>query len=193
MDLEKFPTSPAAIRMIGYVSTEFYERSYVAKWLYQVMGLEWDEAVKCVEELPLQFFPETATWGLFYHEMKYHLPIRKSLSYEERRRFIFAKRDMKRPMNPYYMEQSLLPIISGEADVIDSCEDRSIPPNTFVVRLSEVESEEAMKGVRAFLDGAKQSHTTYTILFHDTAEAREYFYVGYVAELTEDSCEAYAY
>ena len=37
-DLEAFPTSESAVRMLSYVSQGFYDNSYVGKWLYQVMG-----------------------------------------------------------------------------------------------------------------------------------------------------------
>ena len=79
-NLENFPTSESGKRQLGYVSEEFYEKSYVGKWLYQVMGLEYDEARRLVEELPEQMFPETATWGLMYHEIKWGLPVRENLS-----------------------------------------------------------------------------------------------------------------
>ena len=63
-DLEAFPTSESAVRMLSYVSQGFYDSSYVGKWLYQVMGMEYDDVRKIIEELPYQMFPETATWGL---------------------------------------------------------------------------------------------------------------------------------
>ena len=40
MNLENFPTSPAAKRMMKTVSP-IYDKSYVAKWIFQVMGLEY--------------------------------------------------------------------------------------------------------------------------------------------------------
>ena len=45
-DLEQFPTSESAKRMLSYVTPGFYDNSYVGKWLYQVMGLEYDDARK---------------------------------------------------------------------------------------------------------------------------------------------------
>lgn len=107
-NLEEFPTSESAKRQLSYVTKGFYDTSYIGKWLYQVMGLEYDEAKRIVEELPMQFFPETATWGLKYHEIKWQLPIRENLSYEERRRLIYQKRDAKAPMTPCHMEQYLM-------------------------------------------------------------------------------------
>lgn len=106
-DLENFPTSRCALRMLDDVSAGFYEKSYVGKWLYQVMGLEYDDAFRLAEALPEQFFPETATWGLRYHEEKWGLPVREQLDYEERRRLIYQKRDYRAPMTPYRMENFL--------------------------------------------------------------------------------------
>ena len=104
-DIENFPTSDTAKRMLSYVSEEFYEKSYVGKWLYQIMGLEWDSAKQILEEeLPKQFFIETATWGLMYHEIKWGLPVRQNLPYEERRSLIRQKINYRVPMSPYYME-----------------------------------------------------------------------------------------
>ena len=65
MDLEGFPTSPYGADMLECIdSGGFYKDSYVGKWLFQVMGLEYDDALSIVGELPRQMFPETATWGL---------------------------------------------------------------------------------------------------------------------------------
>ena len=60
MDLEKFPSSESAKRMLRSVdSGGFYDNSYVGKWIFQIMGLEMDEAKQIIEELPYQAFPET--------------------------------------------------------------------------------------------------------------------------------------
>ncbi len=50
------------------------------------MGEEMGDARAIIDELPLQAFVETATWGLRYHEEKYGLPIRENLSPDERRK-----------------------------------------------------------------------------------------------------------
>ena len=89
-----FPTSESARRQLSYVTEGFYDNSYVGKWLFQVMGLEYDDARKILEELPRQFFPETATWGMMYHEIKWGLPVREHLSYEERRQISVTENDL---------------------------------------------------------------------------------------------------
>ncbi len=166
-DLENFPTSKSAKRMLSYVSEEFYERSYVGKWLYQVMGLEYDSAREIIEELPTQLFPETATWGLAYHEMKWGLPVRENLSYEERRRLICEKRDYRAPMTPYRMEKYLSDVTGFEvhiADANDPGEYGFTPshPNVFKVYFLG-EGTLDYKQVYKTLSRLKQSHTIFSV------------------------------
>jgi len=166
-DLENFPTSESAKKMLSYVSDGFYDKSYVGKWLFQVMGLEYDTALKIAEDLPAQFFPETATWGLMYHEIKWGLPVRLNLSYEDRRKLIYRKRDCRAPMTPYRMEEYLKKEIDFEVYVAD-CHDPgafgniAAHPNIFRVTFVG-EGTLDIKNVREILKKIKQSHTTYII------------------------------
>lgn len=166
-DIENFPTSESALKMLSYVSDGFYDNSYVGKWLYQVMGLEHDSVLEILETLPDQMFPETATWGLMYHEIKWGLPIRENLSYEERRKLIYQKRDYRAPMTPHRMEV-LLSDLSGCTvyinDIHSLGDDGYVPehPNVFRVTL-EVGSDPVNMGeVLQKLRKVKQSHTTFT-------------------------------
>lgn len=163
MDLEHFPTSPSAVKMIGYVSEEFYAKSYVAKWLYQVMGLEWDEVWAIINTLPDQVFPETATWGLMYHEMKYGLAVRDNLSDDERREFIYQRRDVKKPMNPFGMELIVKALTGLTARVTDSNDDPDIPVNTFILEIDTGNSGADLTAAIKKIKEAKQSHVTFKI------------------------------
>lgn len=155
--------------MMSTISEDFYKDSYVMKWIQQVMGLEWDDAKKLIEEeLPKQFFPETATWGLAYHEIKWQLPIRVNLSYEERRKLIYQKRDFKAPMTPYKMEEYLQKATDTEVHVMD-CHDPGdsgyVPehPNMFKV---SVDSDSAVdvRMVLKQIGDIKQAHTVMEML-----------------------------
>lgn len=169
-DLENFPTSVSANKMLGYVSGGFYDRSYIGKWLYQVMGLEYDKALKIAEELPYQMFPETATWGLMYHEMKWGLPIREHITYEERRKLIYQKRDIKAPMTPYRIEEYLKNVTDFEVHVADVHDSgvynyKASHPNTFKVTfLGQGTLDAGM--VRETLNRIKQSHTDFILNEH---------------------------
>lgn len=166
-DLKQFPTSESAKRMLSYVTSGFYDESYVGKWLYQVMGLEYDDARKLAEELQYQMFPETATWGLMYHEIKWGLPVRPNLSYEERRQQIYQKRDYKSPMTPYRMEIYLKNATGFDVSVAD-CHDsgpygyHSTHPNVFKIFFIG-EGTLDMKAASDMLKKIRQSHTTYII------------------------------
>ncbi len=166
-DLENFPTSSSARKMLSYVSDGFYDKSYVGKWIYQVMGLEYDKALEMVENLPAQFFPETATWGLMYHEIKWGLPVRENLSYEERRKRIYQKRDYRAPMTPYRMEKSLEDATGFEVHIADIHDPGEYGffhqhPNMFKAYFIGEGSLDA-KMVFGILDRLKQSHTTYKV------------------------------
>lgn len=169
IDLENFPTSQSAQNMLATVTPGFYDQSYVGKWLYQVMGLEFDDAERLIaEELPLQFFPETATWGLMYHELKWGLPVRDYLSYDERRKLIYEKRDQRAPMTPYRMETMLANVTGFWANIADIHDGgkygyKVSHPNTFIA-VFVGDGSLNTKAVKRLLDSAKQSHTTYTII-----------------------------
>ena len=166
MDLENFPTSESAKRMLESVdSGGFYDKSYVGKWIFQVMGLEMDEARQFIEELPYQAFPETATWGLRYHEQKYGLPVREGMPYEERRRNIYSKRDERSPMNPYRMEVILENITGRKAHV----DDESGPVNTFTVKLESGDNVVDVAAAIKKLKKIKQSHVAFTLSFTSLA------------------------
>ena len=163
MDLEQFPTSPSAKRMLGTVSEEFYAKSYVGKWLYQVMGLEWDAVWAKIESIPEQAFVETATWGLMYHEIKWGLPVRENLDYETRRRLIYEKRDVKIPMNPWTMEQFVTDITGRPASIRDSNDDSDIPTNTFILQIESGETAVDLSAVIRKIRSLKQSHVDFSI------------------------------
>lgn len=174
MDLEHFPTSESAKRMLGSVSLGFYDHSYVGKWLFEVMGLEMDDARERFEELPLQAFPETATWGLRYHEEKYGLPIRSDLTDEQRRKEIYQRRDSKTAMTPYAMERLLRNVTDFKVCVADSNDlSAYIPkishPNVFEVVLIG-QGTAAIAKIRTLLDRVKQSHTLYNLMYYEYSE-----------------------
>ena len=167
MDIENFPASPGALRMMDTVTKGFYDKSYVAKWLFQVMGIEIDGLRELMKEIPEQIFPETATWGLMYHEQKWQIPVRENLSYEERRILICQKRDFRAPMTPFRMEKYLADAPGFKvciADASDPGEYGFIPshPNLFKVYFSG-EGTLDLKQIYDMVNRLKQSHTAYII------------------------------
>ena len=103
-DIDRFPTSETAKRMLSRVSP-IYQKAYVAKWLYQVMGIELDDVEKRFEELRDQRFADTVTWGIEYLEYKYSITPDTSLSLSERRSRIKRKLRKRAPLNPWRFEK----------------------------------------------------------------------------------------
>ena len=167
IDLRNFPTSPSAKKMMSYISRELYAKSYVGKWIFEVMGIELDTAWSVAKDLPGQLFVETATWGLTYHEAMLGLPVRPNLSYEERRKLIYQKRDYRAPMTPYRMEKYLENATGFEvhiSDVHDPGEYGFVAPHPNVFKAYFLgEGTLNSKLVHEILDRLKQSHTIYTV------------------------------
>lgn len=165
MELNSFPESGSAKRMLSYVTKGWYDRSYIGKWLYEVMGRELDRGEKVIEELPYQMFVETATWGLSYHELKWGLPVRSDLPYEERRKLIYQKRSYHAPMTPYFLEKYLKEATGFEVYIADIHDPgpygyRPPHPNVFQVYFMG-EGTLDTGSVHAVLSRLKQSHTAY--------------------------------
>ena len=116
-DLDNFPTSRAARQMLSRVSP-IYDKSYVGKWLFEVMGLEMDEARALVESLRAQCFLERCTWGMRYWEERYGIPVDETKDLEERRAAVLTKRGRKgQPISPAALEDILEALTGREITV----------------------------------------------------------------------------
>lgn len=162
-NLEKFPTSPAAIRMLDTVTKGWYDNSYVGKWIYQVMGSEIDEIQKIADGLKDQIFAETATWGIIYHEMKYGIPFDSAKELDERRRAVITKRDHanKMPWTPFFVKNMIWNAFSVNAELID----KDTPfTATLNVLIGENESTGDPRKILAYICKTKPSHIEIDII-----------------------------
>ena len=57
VDLEHFPTNEVAQRLLTYVTRGWYDKSYVGKWIYEVIGLELDSAI-CPQDRAKQYLQQ---------------------------------------------------------------------------------------------------------------------------------------
>ena len=119
MNLENFPTSPTAKKMLDTVSNGFYDDSYVGKWIYQVMGAELDAIGEKVGELPEQAFVDIASWGLSFWEDLVGIAIREDLSNEERRILIKNKLRDNHPISPAWLKQYLESLTGRTVEIIE--------------------------------------------------------------------------
>lgn len=156
-NLEEFPTNETAKQMISRVSP-IYDKSYVGKWLFQVMGLEMDEARALVESLRDQTYLERCTWGMRYWEERYGIEVDETKDLEERRAAVMAKRGSRRPLSPAALED-ILETLTGRGVSIEEQNESC----SFVVSLDEGDSAVDYTALISKIDAAKPSHLSYTI------------------------------
>lgn len=156
-DIEQFPTSESAKRMVSTVSP-IYDKSYVGKWLYQVMGLEMDEARVLVESLRDQCFLERCTWGMRYWEERYGITPDESKDLEERRQAVILKSKKRGALSP-----------AGFENILEDLTGRSISINedngnySFSVSVENGESEIDYTALISRINSVKPSHLAYSI------------------------------
>jgi len=160
-NLENFPTSETAIEMMKMITGNgFYDESYVAKWLFQVMGMEIEDAKSLLEELRKQIFPETATWGLDYHEQKYGLTS-AGLTEKQRRNQLINYRSHRLPVNPARIEQIVKSICQKDVLVTEN-----IAPYTFEIKIFIDTSDSNIyeQEIRNRIGNVKPSHLSYKLV-----------------------------
>lgn len=156
-DLEHFPKSEAAKRMMSRVSP-IYETSYVGKWLFEVMGMEWDSARLLVESLRMQCYIEHCTWGMSYWEQRYGIEPDETKDLEARRATVIAKRGKQQSLTPATLED-LLEELTGRAVTVT--EDN--PHYRFKVQIGEGDKLVDYVAVITKVNTVKPSHLAYTI------------------------------
>ena len=161
MDLENFPTSESAKRMLSYVTHGWYDKSYVGKWIYEVLGERHDYLAQIIGEMRLQRHVRTATWALGYWEELYGLPIMEGLSYEERRARILARQADKGPMNPERLRTMVEGWTGRSAEIKEKNDQYS-----FEVRIlpSEEEGSIDVLGLIRNIDVVKPAHLGYVLV-----------------------------
>ena len=157
VDLDNFPTSPTAKRMLSRVSS-IYDRSYVAKWLFQVMGIELDEMKEIIKALPLQSFPEVATWGIKYLEQKYDLEVDENRPLQERRETVIASRPYRGPISPYRLEKLIENICGVETYIYENIE-----KYIFTISVNSTGNSINAGSIKDGVDKNKPSHLGYEL------------------------------
>ena len=174
-DIERFPTSDTAQRMLSRVSP-IYENSYIIKWLYEVMGIEFDEARKIIQELGDQMFTQTVTWGIAYQEHKYSIEPDESLSLEERRARLYRKKTAGAPVSPRQLEKYIADLWGITVDL-----DETYAPGRFLISILKDDKGNLREMLKDLREQAP-SHLVWALLYK-LDELIEYEYMNMGDEL----------
>ena len=163
-DIENFPTRAMAKDMMSMISP-IYDRSYVGKWIFEIFGLAMGNASDTIRSFDKEAFPNTATSNtLAIWEEAYGIEPNPSLSDEERRRAIVAKRNYKRPMNPARIA-AMVTDITGRPSYVRE----NTAPFTYEVCVSPGTSEAVLDAVRTAIEQIQQPKTVVIVFETPTA------------------------
>ena len=155
--------------------TPMYANSEIEKAIYEAIGTEWDESDKLPEEVLLQLFPQTATWGLVWWEQRLKLATNLKENIEVRRGKVIAKLQSNYILNPEKMALIIKSYTGSYVGIIEG-----VAPYTFEI---VIKIEEA-KDIISFINIAKKlkpSHLAYRLnaqantSINSSTEARKSF------------------
>lgn len=143
--------------MLKYVENYYRESKY---YLAQnnAKGKEFDIIHTIIEDLPNQFNPQTATWGLkLWEEL---LDINSIGNIEERRTNILMKTATLQVITPISLERLIKKIFNIDTKII-----RNFSPYTFLVEFKyEDDKEINLKIIRQLIEDYKEAHMAYNLL-----------------------------
>ena len=157
IDIEHFPTSETAQQMLSRVSP-IYDNSYVGKWIFEVIGLEWDEIRALITSLRDQCYLERVSWGIRYWEQRYGIESDETKPLEARRAAVRAKRKKHEALQPAALETVLEELIGRDVKVIEYNN-----VYRFAVQIQEGDNTVDYEAVIKRIDSIKPSHLAYYI------------------------------
>lgn len=154
---EAILTSDSARRIYNNVSP-IYGSSYVALWMFQVIGLELDRMMGYFEDIPNQLNPATATWLLPAWEERYGITPGADWTIQRRRDAVVSKRKFNAPITPVKLGDMLSSLSGVLVEVIENT-----GKNKFSVYVRDNLPAEKFAGAKEFTDEAKPAHLIYDI------------------------------
>ncbi|MCL6559021.1 MAG: YmfQ family protein, partial [Firmicutes bacterium] len=111
--------SPSALRMASYILPFWLFNNKEIPCILEAVGRERDETDAKDLDVIVQFFPQTATWGLKYWERLLGIPVNESLPIEARRNRVMARRTSRNPVNPKRIQTAVMQTTGALVDVYD--------------------------------------------------------------------------
>ena len=179
-------TSPTARRMLNMVTDDFYSRSFIGLWMFEVIGREYDDMAKWSRDLKLEIFPQTCTWSIAIWEWVYGIESNESLSLEQRRQRVLGRMREVRTISPESLRRKIAALTSADVAVHDFT-----APYTFTVNIypqvSDPPDPPNYTAIMELIRREKPSHLRFILTVYETMESYIYFgssiYEKYEVEL----------
>ena len=156
-------TNELGDRMLNMVAP-IYDRSKVALHTFQALGIVLQKEKDFVrDDLILQIFPQTATWGLKYWEEQYGIIPDESKTIEQRRSYVMSMKFQRPPMTPKRIEQLVEQVTGLTCEVKEN-----VAPNTLSVTMTGYPKN--LSSLFDMLDKKIPAHLIYTIKGIETIE-----------------------
>ncbi|MDR2044150.1 MAG: YmfQ family protein [Clostridium sp.] len=114
------------------VTPGFYDRSYTALWMFEVIGREYDGMSEWARTLRDEIFPQTCTWSIAIWEWVYGIEPDERLPLPYRRARLLSRKLQRPPINPAHIE-AVLSALTGCPVIITE----NVAPYTFHVEVDE--------------------------------------------------------
>ena len=151
-------TSPRAKQMFETVSPIYYQ-SKLMQAIFQSIGTEWDMIDEITDEILLQLFPQTATWGLRYWEEILKIPVNNSIPIERRRALVLYRIKLRAPMTPARIANVTKSLAGDSADYVEVLE--NVEPHVFMVTIGAGKSGINYLSIYREIKRIKPSHESF--------------------------------
>ena len=148
--------SEVAQRIIDFVSP-IYGDSYVALWLYQIIGSALDHLCETADKLRTETNPATAEILIEHWEKHYGLSKNPGLTLEQRQNRVIAGVMAKGPCSPKALADAVsASLLGAQVDV-----EEHVGKNAFAVNIHEYSG--GIAGASAIVDRMKPAHLIYQL------------------------------
>lgn len=141
--------------MLGYVERYYRESRFYTMQNY-AKGEEFNQIHAFINDLPNQFNPQTATWGLRFWEELYDVESYGNI--EERRSHVLAKMAAFEVITPISLERLVRRIFSLDVSVT-----RNVAPYTFELKFDYPDKSIDLIAIRKLLEDYKEAHMAYNL------------------------------
>ena len=145
--------------MLGMVTKDFYSEAYIALWMFEVIGHEYDEMAAWALRLRDEAFPQTCTWSIAIWEWVYGFPVDEELSLPYRRNRILAHIIGEAPLNPEVIRRGVAALTEAEVEIIEN-----VAPYTFKVVVTPSGASVNYSEIWRYLRRIKPAHLSFLLI-----------------------------